>query len=96
MNYENQSAKTIGFPKGQYANYFKVGQNALEFLLDFGQRYSGEENEDACIHSRIITNPSSAKALLATLWHAIKRHEQMFGPIEDGFDCEEENEIQRE
>lgn len=66
-------------PEGRYANYFKVGHNALEFLLDFGQSYVGTKR--ARLHTRIITNPSYAKTLLETLQASIARYEQTFGEI---------------
>lgn len=65
---------------GRYANYFKVGYNAFEFLLDFGQFYP--ESEEAQLHTRIITTPSHAKALLATLKEAIDQYEGAFGEIQ--------------
>ena len=42
-------------PEGRYANYFKIGHNAFEFVLDFGQLYP--ENGQEQIHTRIITSP---------------------------------------
>jgi len=65
--------------EARYANYFKVGHNAVEFLLDFGQFYP--EAEQARLHTRIITSPQYAMALLKTLREAIDRYEQSFGPI---------------
>ena len=66
--------------EGRYANYFKVGHNAFEFLLDFGQHYS--ENEEAELYIRIITSPSYAISLLETLKASIERYEKAFGAIE--------------
>lgn len=71
-----------GQPEGRYANYFKVGHNAVEFLLDFGQFYP--ESERAQLHTRIITNPIYAKALFETLGESIARYEQTFGAIQGG------------
>lgn len=68
--------------EGRYANYFKVGNNAFEFLLDFGQFYP--EDGKAQLHTRIITSPIYAKALLQTLRESIDRHEQSFGAIQEG------------
>ncbi len=68
--------------EGHYANYFKVGHNALEFILDFGQFYNGTDT--AHVHTRIITNPSYAKALLETLREAIAEYEDTFGDIPKG------------
>lgn len=63
--------------EGRYANYFKIGHNAVEFLLDFGQSYS--ENGKFQIHTRIITSPLYARALLETLLESIDRYEKTFG-----------------
>lgn len=65
--------------EGRYANYFKVGYNAVEFLLDFGQFYP--EGETARLHTRIVTSPAYAKALLETLRASLDRYEQTFGPV---------------
>jgi Protein of unknown function (DUF3467) len=62
--------------KGLYANYFEVGHTAFEFVLDFGQTYSARQ---PCCHTRIVTSPIYARALLATLTKAMEEHEQRFG-----------------
>jgi hypothetical protein len=67
--------------QGRYANYFKIGQNAFEFVVDFGQRY-GEE-DTSCLHTRIVTSPVYAKRLLATLQEAVSHHEATFGKVFD-------------
>ncbi len=67
---------------GRYANYFKVGHNAFEFLLDFGQSFV--ETDEAQVHTRIITSPTYAKALFATLRDSLDRYEQAFGTISGG------------
>jgi hypothetical protein len=71
---------------GQYANYYQVGHNAFEFVLDFGQYYP--ENGEAQFHTRIISNPVYIKALLQTIGESIERYEQTFGaiPREEGED----------
>jgi hypothetical protein len=68
--------------EGRYANYFEVGYNAFEFLLDFGQYYL--EKGEASLHTRIITTPSYARALLQILKESIEKYEQGFGPIKKG------------
>jgi hypothetical protein len=65
--------------KGQYANYFRVGYNAFEFIFDFGQSYTGTDQAE--LYMRIITNPFHAKSLLSTLRESIDRYEQVFGDI---------------
>ena len=65
--------------EGKYANYFAVGYNAHEFIFDFGQNYS--ENDQAELFARIVTNPASAKAFFVTLQKSISLYEQSFGLI---------------
>ena len=65
---------------GLYSNFFKVGHNVFVFMLDFGQFYP--ESEEVQLHTRIITSPIYAKALLETLQESIASYEQTFGPIE--------------
>lgn len=67
-------------PEARYANYFAVGSNAFEFLVDFGQFFQDSDNE--IIHTCIITNPGYARALLDTLQNAISQHENLYGQIE--------------
>ncbi len=66
--------------EGKYANFFKVGHNAFEFVIDFGQYYP--ENDRAELYTRIITSPAYAKTLLQTLSNAIDKYEKAFGAIE--------------
>ena len=63
----------------EYANCFKVGYNALEFLLDFGQLYEAAEAE--YFHTGIVTSPGHAKNLLYTLRDSIAGYEEDFGTI---------------
>jgi Protein of unknown function (DUF3467) len=79
MNQDNEPPQEIGEVEGRYANYFKVGYNAFEFLLDFGQFYT--EGQAARFHTRIITNPIYAKSLLGVLRQSLERYEQTFGVI---------------
>lgn len=67
--------------EGRYANHFKVGQNAFEFIIDFGQFYP--ENGKEQFHSRIVTSPHYAKALSEILQDSIASHEKRFGKIRD-------------
>jgi hypothetical protein len=66
----------------RYANYFEIGENAAEFVFDFGQLYS--EAEERQVHTRIVTSPPYAKALLRLLQESIDRHEQVYGEIHEG------------
>jgi hypothetical protein len=65
--------------EGRYANYFSVGHNAVEFVLDFGQRYT--EEGTAGMHTRIITSPTYAIALLGVLREAVEQYEKSFGSL---------------
>ena len=78
-NDQSGDLQPTGRLEGRYANYFKVGHNAFEFVLDFGQFYP--ESNKFQVHSRIITSPAYAKALLKTLDESIDRYEQEFGAI---------------
>lgn len=65
--------------EGRYANSFHVGHNAAEFIVDFGQYFPADVAEQ--MHTRIITNPAYAKALLGVLAESIAAYERAFGPI---------------
>ena len=67
--------------EARYSNYFEVGFNEFEFLLDFGQAYEGVPG--ALHHTRIITGPAYAKALAHLLLGALAAYEQTHGPIPD-------------
>jgi hypothetical protein len=77
---------------GRYANVFKVGYNAFEFVFDFGQ--SQEDSGDSSIHTRIVTAPGYAKAFFDTLKESITQHEERFGAIWS-HDGDVESEVQQ-
>lgn len=66
--------------EGRYANYVRIGHNAFEFLLDFGQFYP--EGREPLVHTRIVTSPIYAKVFLDTIRDSIAQYEAAFGPIE--------------
>lgn len=66
--------------EGKYANFINVGHNAYEFLFDFGQSFS--ENDEAELSVRVITSPFYAKAFLTTLKESIAAYERTYGTIE--------------
>ena len=72
-------------PEGRYVNYFQVGQNAFEFVIDFGQSY--EEQATPVIHTRIVMSPTYADVLLRTLSESVARHRLAFGAIDAGDDA---------
>jgi putative protein kinase ArgK-like GTPase of G3E family len=55
----------------RYANHCRVGQNLVEFILDFGQHY-GEQAP--VYHTRIITTAASVGGFVATILEAIEDH----------------------
>lgn len=65
--------------EGKYANYFQVGHNAFEFVVEFGQMYADGQQEQ--IHTRIVTGPSYAKDFLELLEQSLEQYEEQFGPI---------------
>ncbi len=77
MNPKDKDSEDAGHIEGRYANNFKIGYNAFEFVLDFGQFYPEEKRVQ--LHTRIITSPVYAKALLRTLQESIDKYEQNFG-----------------
>ncbi|HKE48342.1 MAG TPA: DUF3467 domain-containing protein [Rhodanobacteraceae bacterium] len=80
MDHEETSASDPESGKeGRYANYFEVGHNVFEFVLDFGQLYRGDTA--ARIHTRIIAGPAYAQALGRVLQAALEEYERKFGPI---------------
>ena len=77
----NERPEPAGLGEGRYANYFKVGHNAHEFLLEFGQMF--EEEHEPHMYARIVTSPPYAKALLETLEESVQQYEAKFGRIPD-------------
>ena len=65
--------------EGRYANYFKLGFDRDEFVLDFGQSFSEEVNP--CYYVRIVTNPAYAEVLRQMLNKSLKEYEKQFGPV---------------
>ena len=65
--------------EGRYANYFNIGHNSAEFVLDFGQSYG--EGDQARIHSRIVMSPVHSKILWRVLRDSLLQYEERFGVI---------------
>ncbi len=72
-----EAAKRMNPPEGRYANYFKIGHNAFELIIDCGQCYA--ENEEPQLHTRIITSPAYGKALLKILSDSLDEYEKDYG-----------------
>ena len=82
MDTEPSDVRSHAGAIARYVNYFEIGHNAAEFIVDFGQAYSSQHEPQ--IHTRIITSPLYAKALLRLLEQSVERHEQVYGPIVEG------------
>jgi hypothetical protein len=65
--------------EGHYCNYFKIGYNSAEFLMDFGQLYV--EEGAALMHTRIVTTPIYAKEFSRLLASSVREYEAVHGPI---------------
>jgi hypothetical protein len=63
----------------KYANWFNVGHNIYEFVIDFGQYHEGEA--EPLMHTRIVTGPAYAKALAKLLNQSVEKYETEFGSI---------------
>lgn len=66
-----------------YVNYFEMGHNPFEFLIDLGQFYPGSGDCDGktVIHSRIALAPPYAKMLSELLVRMVDEHEANYGSI---------------
>jgi len=65
----------------EYANYFEVGHNAFEFLIDFGQ--IDPKSGDININSRLAVGPTHAKLFSRLMEGAVAQFEEQFGEIPD-------------
>ena len=79
LRFVTSAMENSGKLEAKYANFFQIGQNSIDFIIEFGQLYS--EDPPPLLHTRIITNPVYAKDLLHLLQEAIKAHEDQFGEI---------------
>ena len=76
---EEDSPEIRGGNIGRYANFFQVGYNEYEFLLDFSQSFRDEE--PPAMHTRIVTTAAYAKALCHTLRKSVREYEAQYGEI---------------
>ncbi len=81
MDPKFDSSSKVGRLEGRYANHFAVGYNACEFIFDFGQRFT--ENDQAELHDRIITSPTYAKEFLKMLQDILETFETTYGCISE-------------
>ena len=76
MDIDEAEIDRSGIVDGRYANYFEVGHNAYEFLLDFGQAAAGEAVR---MQVRVITSPEGARRLSELLGEALEEYRESFG-----------------
>lgn len=79
MNHKSWENLGTEQPAARYANYFQVGHNAFEVIVEFGQHYDG--GSEPQMHTRIVSAPICAKALLDLLRTAIEDYERTFGKL---------------
>lgn len=75
MYLEREIAISKDLIEARYANFFRVGHNLAEFVIEFGQLYSDSEVE--VLHTRIVTTPAYARLLLTLLGDSIARYERV-------------------
>ena len=61
----DQVRAAVRDPQGKYANYFDVGVNANELVIDFGQFYG--RGTQPTVHTRIVTTAAYGRELLGML-----------------------------
>jgi hypothetical protein len=77
MDSEPKPPARDGELEGRYANYFEIGFNRFEFLIDCGQRYEGAGPGSR--RTRIVMSPANAKELLELLRRSMVSYEEEFG-----------------
>jgi hypothetical protein len=77
MVHERQSGQTSNPLEARYVNYFKIGHNAFELIIDCGQCYA--DNEEPQLNIRIVMSPAYGKALLKTLGESLDEYEKTYG-----------------
>jgi hypothetical protein len=61
---------------GRYSNVFRVGFNAFEVVVEFGEQFSDDEHPS--MHTRMITNPVFARGLVDSLNEALANYDRMY------------------
>jgi Protein of unknown function (DUF3467) len=79
MDHERKSGQTSNPLEGRYVNYFKIGYNAFELIIDCGQCYA--DNEEPQLYTRIVMSPAYGKVLLKTLHDSLEEYEKAYGRV---------------
>lgn len=64
--------------EGRYANLFRVGCNAVEFVIEFGQHFPDSPEQ---YWMRVVVSPIYAREFLRVLEGSIAGYEGEFGAI---------------
>ncbi|UXU86311.1 DUF3467 domain-containing protein [Burkholderia sp. S-53] len=78
------STKGRRAPERRYVNYFEVGHNLCEFVIDLGQ--FNVEIARPLLSSRVVTGPAYAKLLARMLRESVERFEASYGAIREAGD----------
>ena len=80
---ESSSAAADPVAPAMYVNYFEVGHNPFEFLMELGQYHPALSESDGrvSIHTRIAIAPPYAKMFSDLLARAVQEHESEHGAI---------------
>ena len=68
-----------GHLEGRYANYFEIGHNAFEFVIDCGQVYGSQGIPR--FHTRLVVNPAHVVELRELLDRSLVQYEATIGRI---------------
>lgn len=63
--------------ESRYANYFEIGFNSHEIVINCSQYYAGDA--EPRVVSRIVTSPPYAQWLLELLQKTLQEHEFQYG-----------------
>ncbi len=83
---DDESMQNAHKLEGRYANYVKVGHNAFEFVIEFGQCYDDDKN--AYMHSKIMSSPAYVKEFFRTLQKSLEEYEENYGEIHQNTEIE--------
>jgi len=67
--------------KGAYANLMRAMHTKEEFVLDFANVVSPQE--EGIVTARVITSPGHLKRIIKALEGSLRKYEEKFGKIEE-------------
>jgi hypothetical protein len=88
---DNEQELQIKFPEeligGVYANNMIITHTREEFIMDFIMAAPPA----GTVNARVILSPGHVKRILGALQENIRKYEEMYGEINEGFDSKKEN-----